>query len=341
MEVDMVRMTSLVIVLFVAGCDRPVALEATAEAAETPDEFGRRLQQEMEESSRRFEERMEEHRRRADERRAEHEAQMAAALRKQAEQHGKRRKVRRWVWESPAETRAKLWNVPQTEDTVTTATGLLRICMTEADGHEADCIGIWQVLNNIRSSGCDRRRIRRITECDEDGETLLSVMRRAQRFALGVAPPRSARTRWIAQLELTCVQPEDYTGSERQWASQYARPCAETSDLVQRLVAGRHVRPVIRGARAIAWGGRCENDRGACDDPLACSRGLARIPGLETHNAFWCRPGSPGCSPTIDPICAQFARPQPQPTSAEEDGEAAPSPPASAAIEEQRIGSDV
>ena len=110
----------------------------------------------------------------------------------------------------------------------------------------------------------------------------------------------------IAELELTCEQPGSYPGSDRQWASQYSRPCAETSGLVQRLVAGQHVRPVIRGARAIAWGGRCENKRGACDDPLACARGLVRIRGLETHNAFWRRAASPD---EIDPICRQLARP--------------------------------
>jgi hypothetical protein len=195
--------------------------------------------------------------------------------------------------------------VPETEDAVATATGLLRICFTEADGHEPDCIGIWQVLGNIRSGSCDRNRIRRITECDEDGETLLSVMRRAQKFALGVVPPRSRRTRWITDLELTCEQPDSYPGSERQWASQYARPCASTSDLVQRLVSGRAVRPVIRGVRAIAWGGRCEDERGACDDPLACERGLVRIRGLDPrpHNAFWRRARSPE---EIDPICRDY-----------------------------------
>jgi hypothetical protein len=299
----MVRITSLALLLFVAGCDRPVVLEATAEAAqaeEDDDAVSRRsIREEMEESERRFEERMAQLARDAAERDAAHTAEMEAAAKRPA----KHRKVRRWVWESPAETRSKLWNVPETQDTVTTATGLLRICMTEADGHEADCIGIWQVLNNIRSSKCDRGRIRRITECDEEGETLLSVMRRAQKFALGVVPPRSRRTRWIAEMELTCEQPESYPGSDRQWASQYSRPCAETSALVQRLIAGQHVRPVIRGARAIAWGGRCENSRGACDDPLACARGLVRIRGLETHNAFWRRAASPD---EVDPICRQL-----------------------------------
>jgi hypothetical protein len=212
------------------------------------------------------------------------------------------RKVRRWVWESPAETRSKLWNVPRTEDSIATQTGLLRICMTEADGHEADCRAIWQVLNNIRSSGCDRGRIRRITECDEGGETILSVMRRAQKFALGIVPPRSARTRWITDLELDCEQPETFPGSSRQWESQYSRGCSKTVALVRGLVSGEDRGRGIRG-RPIAWGGRCEARGGACDDPLACSRGLIRIQNDETLNAFWRRPSNPN---EIEPVCREL-----------------------------------
>lgn len=213
------------------------------------------------------------------------------------------RNVRRWTWESPSETRARIWNIPSTDDAASTATGLLRICMSEADGSEADCIGIWQVLNNIRSSGCDRQRIRRITECDENGETLLSVMRRAQKYALGVMPARSRRTQWISELELGCEQPGSFPGSERDWRHQYGRSCPSTAALAKSLVAGEEFEPVFRGAQPITWGGRCETRTGACDDPLACQRGLARIQNEATHNAFWCRPGSRGCSSTIDPIC--------------------------------------
>jgi hypothetical protein len=211
------------------------------------------------------------------------------------------RKVRRWVWESPAETRSKLWNVPHEEDIVATQTGLFRICMTEADGNEADCIGIWQVLNNIRSSSCERGRIRRITECDEDGETMLSVMRRAQKFALSVVPPRSARTRLSTHLELSCEQPASFPGSDRQWQSQYSRGCTETVALVKALTGGERRRSV--SGRPIAWGGRCESRGGACDDPLACSRGLIRIKGADTLNAFWRRPRTPD---EIEPICREL-----------------------------------
>jgi len=216
------------------------------------------------------------------------------------------RKVRRWVWESPAETRAAIWNIPEEHSVASAVTGLLRICISEADGQERDCIAIWQVLNNIRSSKCDRGRIRRITECDAEGETLLSVMRRAQRVAMGVSPARSRRSQWISELTTSCDRPASYGRDQEHWERQYRSTCESTVSLAQRLVGGEHVAPVIRGVRPITWGGRCEHDNGACDDPLACARGLARVPNTDTANAFWCRIGSRGCSSEIDPVCRQL-----------------------------------
>jgi hypothetical protein len=236
----------------------------------------------------------------------EEEERQAAELVAQAS----KRRVRQWVWESPAETRARVWNVPEEESAEAAATGLLRICLSEADGSRDDCVAIWQVLRNIRSRSCDRRRVRRITECDDDGETMLSVMRRAQRFAMGVSAARSVRTRWVSEVTLSCTQPASWPHSEHMWQRQYGRSCQDTAELARQLISGENVEYVIRGATPITWGGRCESGRGACDDPIACSRGLARIPGLSTHNAFWCRPGSAGCSPTIDPICTGQNNPQ-------------------------------
>lgn len=229
---------------------------------------------------------------------AEAEAAVAAA--------SKLRRVKRWVWESPAETRARMWNLPENESDEATATGLLRICLSEADGSRDDCVAIWQVLRNIRSRSCNRGMIRRITECDDSGETMLSAMRRAQRSVMGMAKARSTRTRWIREVGLDCAQPPSWPHSERLWQRQYGRSCGEASTLARRLVRGDDVELVIRGARPIAWGGRCESNRGACDDPIACSRGLARIEGLETHNAFWCRPNTPGCRTGVDPICREM-----------------------------------
>jgi hypothetical protein len=272
--------------------------EETAEAGESTEERRERRRAEARAEREQFQREMEERSKRLD----DVLSSMPAIQHVEPAPPPRVRKVRRWVWESPAETRSKLWNVPETEDTVATATGLFRICMTEADGSENDCRGIWQVLNNIRSSKCERGRIRRITECDESGETLLSVMRRAQKFALGVVPPRSRRTRWITDLGLPCAQPASYPGSERQWASQYSRPCSEAVTLVNGLVSGEDTKRSVPG-RPIAWGGRCESRGGACDDPLACARGLIRIKGTDTLNAFWRRPRTPD---EIEPICKEL-----------------------------------
>lgn len=214
------------------------------------------------------------------------------------------RRVRRWVWESPSETRARLWGLPVEESTTATATGLLRVCTAEADFDGlADCVAIWEVVGNVRSRRCARDVLPRITECDDEGETELSALRRLQRVALGVVPPRSRRSRWISELSLDCERPRSF-GDRRQWETRERPRCERLAELVLELVEDRSSRrPPTRPARAIAWGGRCEDEGGACDDPLACARGLARIPETGTRNAFWCRPGSSGCSPSIDPIC--------------------------------------
>lgn len=235
-----------------------------------------------------------------DEEQAEAEAAIAES---------KQRRVRQWVWESPSETRARVWNLPEEESDEAAATGLLRICLSEADGSYNDCVAIWQVLRNIRSRSCDRRRVRRITECDDEGETMLSVMRRAQKSVMGMSKARSVRTRWIREVTLACEQPPSWPHSERMWQRQYGRSCSETATLAQRMIAGDNVEHVILGARPITWGGRCESGRGACDDPLACARGLIRIQGVDTLNAFWRRPATPG---EVDPVCAELGYGNPQ-----------------------------
>lgn len=222
-----------------------------------------------------------------------------------ARERRERQEVRRWSWGSSVETTPRHWSLPDGHGARATATGLLRICISEADGSESDCIGIWQVLRNIRMASCNRRMYRRITECDEGGETLLSAMRRAQRYALGVVPARSRRQRWVSELELSCEEPASWPRSHEEWRHQYGRSCRETAELAIALVEGRDTRRLSR-ARIIAWGGRCEDERGACDDPIACSRGLARVP-TDSLNAFWCRPGSGApCPSHVDPICGQL-----------------------------------
>jgi hypothetical protein len=80
----------------------------------------------------------------------------------------------------------------------------------------------------------------------------------------------------------------------------------DTIELAKRLISGEE-RQSITSASIITWGGRCEDPQGACDDTMACLRGLARA-DTETRNAFWCRPGSSGCAADLDPICKQYLR---------------------------------
>jgi len=219
------------------------------------------------------------------------------------------RKVKRFVWESPADARGQVWNVPVEESQDAVLTAFLRICIAEADGHPQDCVGIWQVMSNIRRRGCERGHVRRITECDESGETMLSVMRRSQRHIMGIIPLRNKRAGWVRNIEPSCDVPEGWTGSDNEWDSRYESRCQYAVELGRALIANSQLpqRPGHRlewlPGHPITWGGRCESKRGSCDDRIACSRGLSRIVGTDTENAFWRRPTTPD---EVDPICVQL-----------------------------------
>ncbi len=183
--------------------------------------------------------------------------------------------------------------------------GLLRICVSESGFFSPqDCVGIWQVIKNTRSRSCSAH-IRKITGCNADGETYLSVMRRHSPISMGQRPAPTARKRYIQRLTVNCEEPpgfESATGNAN-W-ERYREACLELAQLARALVTGTAHRrfPV---PSVIAWGGRCEVQGGACDDAIACSRGLARVDSA-TRNAFWCTPGARGCEAVRDPLCAQF-----------------------------------
>lgn len=230
------------------------------------------------------------------------------------------RRIRRFQWESPTETRGRLWNVPEEESEQATIEAFLRVCIAEADGNPQDCVGIWQVVRNNRRRTCDRGNIRRITECVEgEGETFLSALRRHQRHVLGFIKVRNERARWISKMTTDCeTPPDEFLAGQpeatrlNQWDARYQKRCSETIELVRYLIKGEL--PPSRPGQTLAWlpnhpitwGGRCESGKAACDDQIACSRGLNRIPGTDTLNAFWCRPSQRGCPDGIDPICQQY-----------------------------------
>lgn len=230
------------------------------------------------------------------------------------------RKIRRFQWESPAETRGKLWNIPEEESEEATLEAFLRVCIAEADGNPQDCVGIWQVVKNNRRRTCDRGNIRRITECIEgEGETFLSALRRHQRHVLGYIKARNKRAVWISKMTLDCENPPDefFAGLPEdarlnQWDSRYQKRCSHVVELGRYLIKGE-LPPPRPGQtlawlpyRPITWGGRCESGKASCDDQIACARGLNRIPGTDTFNAFWCRPGQRGCPEGIDPVCQEY-----------------------------------
>lgn len=260
---------------------------------------------------------------RTPEEQADFDARYEAHRKARQAKRARERILRMFRWESPPETRARLWNVDREEQENSVTEALLRICISEADGWENDCRLIWRTINNIRNTKCNRGMVRRITECDENGETILSAMRRAAGVAVGNIPPRTKRQRWVSNLALTCERPQHFPASDRIWVRQYGERCPATAKLVKQLVSAGDTSTIsIGGARPIAWGGRCETKQGACDDPVACIRKLARIPTSScrdrprseecTFNAFWCRPGSPGCAASVDPICQQYVASLPE-----------------------------
>jgi len=227
----------------------------------------------------------------------------------------KRRPRKRFIWESPADARARAWNVPDSDYEDAEATALLRIFINEADGEELDSHGIWQVLRTIRSGSCDRSSRRRITDCEQVQrgnklvwrETLLSAMKRMSRWVVVEnLQPRNSRQVWTSKVTLDCSRPIGFPGNEKQWRFQYGTRCPRRAELAKNLVSGEESVDLVGGVRLIAWGGRCRPGQ-ACDNVHACRRGLAMVE-TDTHNAFWCRPGTRGCSDDIDPICRQYLR---------------------------------
>lgn len=240
------------------------------------------------------------------------------------------RRVRRFRWMSPAASMGERLALPLRESNEDLLTAFTRICIAEADGYLQDCVGIWQVMQNIRRIRCTRGEVRRITECEElagqDGvvrlqETMISVMRRSQPHIMAMGrfktKVRNRRAAWIRHMTTDCENPpRNWTGDEDQWDAQYgAKRCPYVVQLGEYLLKGKLPpdRPGVRlewlPGRPITWGGDCSSGKASCDDTIACARQLARVKGgPKTHNAFWCRPGR-GCSDDIDPICIQMGYP--------------------------------
>ena len=213
-------------------------------------------------------------------------------------------RVETWAWRSGRDAKPSVSFVYGYDDSNRTKEGLLKICVSEAgfDGFR-DCAWIWKTLINIRSEKCERNKYPLITECVDGKETMVSAMRRASKRVMGMVEPKFRRHYWIRELSMSCDKPPSFPDGVP-W-SRYHDDCLAMAKFVDGLVEGR---PRFRTFGVpIAWGGRCEHGYGACDDWIACKRGLVRIPGTETRNSFWCMPGTRRC-PDFEPVCSKQSR---------------------------------
>lgn len=142
---------------------------------------------------------------------------------------------------------------------------------------ELDCPLIYQVVRHTRARG----------------ETLMGTLRRHTHYVTEQWVPRSPRTRWIVNLNLENTRPAGFPAGLN-WERDYQPRWIAIQELTRQLFAGHHLGPYA-GAPIIAWGGRCEDVGGACDDHIAEARGLVPFETGPTANRFWCRPGHAGC----------------------------------------------
>lgn len=160
---------------------------------------------------------------------------------------------------------------------------------------EIDAPGIYQVLRHTRRTG----------------ETLLGAMRRHAPHVSEARPSiPGRRMEWIVNLQLTCARPRGFPETDRQgnpidWDDDgYRERCENLFVYAGRLLSGEQTLGVWDGAPVVTWGGRCDDEQGACDDHLASHRGL--VPweppsGPTPANRFWCNPRSSGCDgPPLD-----------------------------------------
>jgi len=192
---------------------------------------------------------------------------------------------------------------------------LSRICVSEANwlhddikdpnddvNHaELDCPAIYRVLRRTRARG----------------ETLIGTMRRHVHYVTEQWEPHSPRTQWLVELNAEGTRPPhfqatDSGGRPLNWDRDYRPRWMAMQQFVSELLDGEHLGPCA-DAPIIAWGGRCDDEGGACDDHHAEDRGLVPYEhcGLEASggrhpaNRFWCRPGEDGCDPPPQEIIPQ------------------------------------
>lgn len=142
------------------------------------------------------------------------------------------------------------------------------------------------------------------------GETLINTMRNFSRIVSEMWAPSRRRERWLTQLDLEGSYPPSFTEDERSWEQLYRERWMEALALARDLVYGRvNGRPCAGPLRA--WGGRCDVEAGACDDPIARGRGLVPIETCGGENRYWGHPRRLSYSTVIAEV--QLARSEERP----------------------------
>jgi hypothetical protein len=151
---------------------------------------------------------------------------------------------------------------------------LARIAISEAAwDFEADLPAIYQVIRRNRG----------------DTETLINAMRNHSRIVSEVWAPSRDRERWLTELNLDLTRPAHFPAelSDHAWEVRYREQWAAALRLARALIEGR-VDGTPCPVPVAAWGGRCDDVAGACDDHRALRRGLVPVEACgRTANRFW------------------------------------------------------
>jgi hypothetical protein len=182
---------------------------------------------------------------------------------------------------------------------------LARICVNEEGWHNPrGCAAIWQVVQNVRSKTCNRKRISLSTQCRNGKETSLSAMRRLSKRVTGIIPPTSSQQKWTSTLQANNHAPSGWieckkaikqgkkrvsfpTGCHGVW-ELYSEPWAKVREIARKLYLGQvDTRPCpeknTKHGPVIAWGY-------SGDLWLAERRGLIQVDCGDTGNYFFAKP---------------------------------------------------
>lgn len=151
---------------------------------------------------------------------------------------------------------------------------LARIAISEAAwDFTADMPAIYQVIRRNRG----------------DTETLINAMRNHSRIVSEVWAPSREREQWLAELNLDLTRPEHFPVEldEHVWEVRYREQWAAAIHMARALIEDR-IDGTPCPVQVVAWGGRCDDEAGACDDHRAIRRGLVPVESCgRTANRFW------------------------------------------------------